>query len=616
MYWSRSDRKIWCLDCGRPGEGADSPPGKRTVRAAPSQVHTAQRKPQVHGPGQERWEQLCGYLRDCVRVETADTLADFRFRDKEWFLHSGGSEALVTGEADSIPIPDELARLSSRLQPPDTPLTVIYGWPTLVALDAKNHLKVAPLFVLPVEVNVQRGELLADSEPEFNVGVTAGQLFDPSVYEEIKYIVGDGVPFGDRPSLMVLASRISDALSVAVHSELDPDKLVSRLGGNLGMYNAAISIVVSDGRIYAASLLKELDSLAKRTDWVDTAAAWLVGISDPRASGGRSPTEPLAAPLPTNHSQETILDRLRTESLTVIKGPPGTGKTQLVANAVGNAWLDRDKILVTSTNNAAVDVAVDRSNRDICTGVLFRTGNRTAREDLRAIVAEAVAEVGLSVAPAGSARARLARAHKQRSGLLETLERQTRIRETLLGKVEQLEKDALDIWEQPRAPELPISPQRLADRADSLQRAWYFRRRRTRRLLRAIASSDPGVALDKVKSWVALSKVKSWATGETQRQQLIRELDTIDANVGCSDAAVGTADTEWIEASREAVRAVAASRLGPRVANALAGGGQPVQTVQAGHPRHDETRFGLGMYRHVHGPELRSETGLVRSHHR
>ena len=46
-------------------------------------------------------------------------------------------------------------------------------------------------------------------------------------------------------------------------------------------------------------------------------------------------------------------------------GPPGTGKTQLVVNAVTNAWLEGEKVLVTSTNNAVVDVAVARAETDV-----------------------------------------------------------------------------------------------------------------------------------------------------------------------------------------------------------------------------------------------------------
>ena len=68
--------------------------------------------------------------------------------------------------------------------------------------------------------------------------------------------------------------------------------------------------------------------------------------------------------------------------MTIVTGPPGTGKTQLVVNAVTNAWLDGDTVLVASTNNGAVKVAADRANEDIGPGMVLRTGNRKEREAL------------------------------------------------------------------------------------------------------------------------------------------------------------------------------------------------------------------------------------------
>ena len=167
-------------------------------------------------------ERLCRYLRDCVQAEAVDTLTYYNLQNKKWFLHRGGSESLIAGDADSVSFPRAVLRKMKETQQ-----SVTYGWPTLVAPDTKNHLQVAPLFIVTAEVNIEEGRLFAGSEPEFNIGVTAGQLFDRSLYEEVKEIVGDGVPFGDAPSLVVLASRISKTLDLKMQSELNPETLDS-----------------------------------------------------------------------------------------------------------------------------------------------------------------------------------------------------------------------------------------------------------------------------------------------------------------------------------------------------------------------------------------------------
>ena len=114
----------------------------------------------------------------------------------------------------------------------------------------------------------------------------------------------------------------------------------------------------NDDRGAFQSLRDELDVLARRQDWTATAAACLVpDRPHPAKRAGASSTNPLAAPLPCNGSQESALDRFRREPLTIVTGPPGTGKTQLVVNAVTNTWLDGETVLVASTNNGAVNVA-------------------------------------------------------------------------------------------------------------------------------------------------------------------------------------------------------------------------------------------------------------------
>ena len=466
-YWSPSTKgQIWCVPCGQT---------KKRVETAPAPSRPKERndtrRPQT-STSQKEWERLCRYLRDCVQAEAADTLTYYNLQNKKWFLHRGGSESLIAGDADSISFPRVVLRKMKETQQP-----VTYGWPTLVAPDTKNHLQVAPLFIVTAEVDIEEGRLFADSEPEFNIGVTAGQLFDRSLYEEVKEIVGDGVPFGDAPSLVVLASRIRETLGLKMQSELDPETLDSQLGTRPGIYNAAVVIASESRFMYVASLVRELDSLSQRTDWVNTAAAWLLG-KRPSTTGSSRPTEPLAAPLQTNHSQETILQHLRTSPLTVVKGPPGTGKTQLVANAASNAWLDRDRILVTSTNNGAVDVAAERAARAICPGLLLRTGNRKTREGLSEGLAEVVAEASLMDTQEAKARTRLAQAHSERTAFWENLEAQARLHEELLGTVERLEANARAIWGRERAPEMSLSPRDVAHQAQKLRRVRWIRRAR------------------------------------------------------------------------------------------------------------------------------------------
>lgn len=66
--------------------------------------------------------------------------------------------------------------------------------------------------------------------------------------------------------------------------------------------------------------------------------------------------------LPLNDEQEAAVRSALSADVTLIAGPPGTGKTQVVANLIINAAMTGQSVLFTSKNNNAVDVVVKRVN--------------------------------------------------------------------------------------------------------------------------------------------------------------------------------------------------------------------------------------------------------------
>ncbi|MCY4231439.1 MAG: hypothetical protein OXF26_11330, partial [Alphaproteobacteria bacterium] len=216
-HWSPSTRSaVWCQGCVT-ALSATPPPGE--------QADT----PQV------RWEALCRYLSKCVLAEMADTLAGFA-DSENWFPHDAGLDVLVTGDQDRAAIPE---RLASRLEDTAHHSTFTYGWPTLVAMSRQRKPMVAPLFVVSIQPERDGEKWIghAESEPEFNLSVVAGELFDLSVKQEIDAVVGEGIPFGNAPSLARLARTIAGILGTSVVSDLDPRSLAPHCNGTLGLHN-------------------------------------------------------------------------------------------------------------------------------------------------------------------------------------------------------------------------------------------------------------------------------------------------------------------------------------------------------------------------------------------
>ena len=558
-HWSPSARgQVWCEACGpTPPE-----PDTSTDDAGPRKIRGYRpRRPNrsMSSGDRESWSQLCRYLSKCVLAESANTLVMFQDLNKKGFLHEAEAEHLVTGDRDWTPVPKRLGRHFDAVDRTKRDAACIYGWPVLVARNQKNYPVIAPLFLVSVGAEQRARQWIgkAESEPEFNLSIVAGELFDMSAKEEIDALVGEGLPFGDAAALVHLARNIAGVLDVGVVSDLDPQSLDRQCDVAPGVYNAALWILANDGRGASQSLRDELDELARRQDWTATAAACLVPDRPrPAKRAGASSTNPLAAPLPCNGSQESALDRFRREPLTIVTGPPGTGKTQLVVNAVTNAWLDGETVLVASTNNGAVDVAADRANADIGPGTVLRTGNRAAREAFADLVGkavgaaagdEAVGKQWRNVGGDTGARAELARTASHRARLLADVTAVAELNRKLAETVEDQERHAQRLWKRDRAPDLDIPSRVIERRARRVRRAWVLRGTRSRRLHTAVTCEHSDTSLDDLARWAALDQT---------RTVLMEKLSETEGRIGDPDSSLRRADADWAAASMTAAQQV------------------------------------------------------------
>ncbi len=566
-YWSPSSKKVWCIDCaGSKGSSvqvaSDSVAGGSRNTATNASPCVSSSSKSAANSGQTPWQQLCDYAQRCIEAEAAKSLVPYVKENSLWFLHRG-EEKLVVGQSDSTPAPGELPdKLRSRTG------SIIYGWPTIVVTDRDHTPKVAPLFAVQIEPEQgpdNQWELHATMEPEFNLAITASGIFDPSITEDISDLLSHGLPFGDADAFGVLAEQTADLLGLQILSPLNARILESNIDRKQGIYNAAISVVAEWSGGYTSTLREELRRLQTRDDWATTAAAHLLLDGFAQKEDKRPPSEPLAAPLVCNQSQEETLERLRRDPLTVVTGPPGTGKTQLVVNAVANAWLDGDKVLVTSTNNGAVDVAVERAEKDVSSGLLVRTGNRDVREQVPDRITTASAQAAAHRGNQAAARAQLKRVATERTQLMKKLARLDELDVKLLQVVEEqeelrqaLKEAARTLWANASPPELSISSHEIEQRARGLLRTWLFPRFRARRFRRRLGCLETA-SLDQLVIWAQIDQRIAKLTsqleiGRAKRQQL-------ESAVGDPTTSVREADQKWADASLYAIRVDTATRI-------------------------------------------------------
>ncbi|NJL32112.1 MAG: AAA family ATPase [Phycisphaerales bacterium] len=140
-----------------------------------------------------------------------------------------------------------------------------------------------------------------------------------------------------------------------------------------GIYNRAI-LVAAERSPYTKGLESELGKLqsVEESKYRATAlGSWLARqtIESPPAD-----QQPLLEVLPLNSEQRQAVRQALSNQLTVITGPPGTGKSQVVTSIFVNAAWQGKTVLFASKNNKAVDVVETRVNSLGPRPVLLRLG--------------------------------------------------------------------------------------------------------------------------------------------------------------------------------------------------------------------------------------------------
>lgn len=161
--------------------------------------------------------------------------------------------------------------------------------------------------------------------------------------------------------------------------EMDPSALGSERApitdiAEPGIYNRAV-ILMAEKSPFTQGLEKELRDLAAlpESNYANTALGrWI--RSETRAEAVPEIGSPLIEVLPMNSEQRQAVGAALERPVTIITGPPGTGKSQVVTNLLINAAWAGKRVLFASKNNKAVDVVETRVNALGSRPVLLRVG--------------------------------------------------------------------------------------------------------------------------------------------------------------------------------------------------------------------------------------------------
>ncbi|MDN3293013.1 caspase family protein [Streptomyces ficellus] len=385
------DDRIVIADCPLGTAPLLVPLTRRPSPAAPDQPAQAATPKSVQS--QPSWPQLLDYYRECVLSDETETpLMSVSDHDTSYVCLSG-AERLLSGDVDDdgcIPVPAEAVPLIESATEQEAELWA--GYPAVVVTGPRGgrpwrHPKFAPLLIRRVEIVSEDGQVRL--KPYGPVQPHPQLARDWLGEEEAAQLADTFQPTwhrGQHDRMAVEASKLlMEEFEIPCVQELHPDQLADRIDIHTpghGARNTAVLFTALPDTAYTKKLLDDFAGIAEQTDRIQATA--LSALSPDLAERTRalalSEQEPsrLVTPLSCNEAQAAVLCSAMTRRLTVATGPPGTGKSQLVANLVATAVTSGQTVLVASNNNEAVDEVWRRCDK-LVPGSVIRTGSARAK---------------------------------------------------------------------------------------------------------------------------------------------------------------------------------------------------------------------------------------------
>lgn len=326
----------------------------------------------------KRLQSLCNYYLNCISLENSNNISfDIKSSLQQEHRFFELSRIDLTGSEENIPLLIHSLSYDKRL-------TSYVGYPVIVSRKSStNHSVLTPVFLFPITIS---GGAVSISElPIINLEAIrqySQRDKDSQIYDLIN--LGKDLGLNDNDcnlSPSELVAKLQQVRQWQWREPLDPNQLTTYPPISTvceeGVYNHAICLTIAQSS-YTVGLENELSVLANLTEasYRDTALFdWIHDAVADAASSGAKANFPLLEVFPMNTEQEAAIRHALTQKLTIVTGPPGTGKSQVVANLLTNAAWNKKSVLFSSKNNKAVDVVEKRVNSLCSRPVMLRLGN-------------------------------------------------------------------------------------------------------------------------------------------------------------------------------------------------------------------------------------------------
>ena len=365
-----------------------------------------QKKFESQGPW-SKFRKIVAYYKECVRNEEGADASAFLNDYGKRFLHFSevGEWYPKPGRSwiYTIPIGQHITKFIAELGKVGKSAVIVLGYPLqAVYIEKENEPEIAlvrPIFQYVLKANFSNGGLTVSTEsnrPEIcldwlkhafqtheqqrNFLSACGLITSSNDIDEVEnYESGHGIP-----DLGTLTTNLSVFLSGKIREplladELSPEPLSTPF--ETGIYNRAVIMIGSRTR-FTKNLLNELTVIENAEDEIldSTALRYIfrenseIIVKEP--SPRKNHESCVIDTELMNANQRQAVAALMSQNLSVVTGPPGTGKSQVVCSGIANARLAGQTAIFASRNHKAIDAVVNRFRDKEDRPLIVRTNSK------------------------------------------------------------------------------------------------------------------------------------------------------------------------------------------------------------------------------------------------
>lgn len=342
----------------------------------------------------EKVEKLAAYYLKCLSHEREGEISLYpptpSFPSSQYLQVS--KHPAISGAFDEVWGSEAAKKFLSHLRKDPARHLLYVGYPVFVR-NVRGAIKIEPLFLFQLKLPDRNSPYpeLVDESPRANQTAFEGygEVHGGTLFDELLHLqneLGLTCESGVVPDLEDWIAKLQTLRPEWPWPEtLSPKTLDQQAIESLDpsrIHNCAIlcSSVEPNFTKGLETELSRITELAKQPEFKDSA---LYALLNPESVLKREATgDDALEVLRLNKEQRLAVEKALSGKVTVITGPPGTGKSQVLTAILANAAFRGWKTLIASKNNKAVDVVEARANGLAASPFLLRLGGQTGAKDL------------------------------------------------------------------------------------------------------------------------------------------------------------------------------------------------------------------------------------------